>query len=334
MTEVRVPAIEFRQKHTRQFLFHMSASQLVKLVRSNPKTSSDPEGVQRLLKQNRLVSIAKYVSQLDSVLPNNIIVNLNSTVRLESTATNQVVTLVFPNNEGSFGEILDGQHRLYGTVHDQCTDKDMELPITALMLDDAKMAGKIFADINSTQRPVDRVLLVAIQQELGLLPRADDFAAALTDKLNEDSDSPLEGRIRMYQEQTDRPLTNDHCIKTLVPLLQPARTLIHLSANAAATLLKNYLTAVQELFPTEWADNKKYMLQRSAGFEVIMGLFDRAKERTGEPMPSAQQFKNSLQPIADTDWSADTFRGQRYTSSGGRTKLRDILLMKLPPPGI
>lgn len=340
MPEVRVPAIEYYQKKNRLYMFTLPANKLEKLVRSHPRLSTQPEGVQRLLSKKRLEQIAEYISMPQSAFPNNIIINLKPDVVFEPSPTlPSVGTLIFPDDEGHFGDILDGQHRLYGIVNEGSQHPDLKLSITGMMLDDPKHAGKIFADINSFQKPVSKVLLVSLQRELGDLPDAKEAAAAFVEQLNEDEDSPLHNHIRMFQDERGKWITNDQAINILASLLHPSKTIIHLPTDTAISRIKNYLHAVSEMFPHAWGNNKEHRLTRSAGLEVVFGLFERTHDRAralceGDTPPSISDFKNALDPIKDTPWDAETFKEQGFTSAGGRNRLRDALLMKLTPPGV
>lgn len=334
MSEIRIPAILFRQKNIELYLFSMRANDLEKLVRSKPKISTEPEGIQRLLDKKRLKSIADYISTPDAALPNNIIVSLHNTVRYESTG-GKAGYLVFPDNEGHFGDIIDGQHRLYGVVNESSTQKDIELAVTAVILHKPSLAGKIFADINSNQKPVSKVLLVSLQKELGVLPDVKDSAAAIIERLNDDADSPLKDKLQMFQDETNKWLRVDQAINIITPLLHPSKTLHHLSTDTSVKLLKDYLAAVQKTFPKAWGDRKNYRLSNAAGIEITFGLFEsvysRARELTGSAMVEQKDFEQALEPIYDAEWDAEFFRLNGYTSSAGRTRYRDELLGKLPP---
>lgn len=330
MTEpLRVPAIQFRQKDVRMYLFSLSGSALVKLFHTQPKTSQDEEGIQRTLDPKRLREIAQFVGTTGNLLPNSIVVNLTDEVLFEPSEMPDVGHLVFPTREGRYGILLDGQHRLFGVVHETSTEKDIQLAVTGLFLSDRKTAAKVFVSINDNQKPVKKNLLIALQHELGLLPTPQENAAAITERLNEDVDSPLRGRIQMYQDQKGT-LRNDQLINILATyLLQPTNVLAHYSVSTASTMLKTYLAAISEMFPVAWTDDKRYLLVRPAGIEVVLPLFERARERTGVLMPSKEQFIGALEPLRGTKWDAKTFRENRYTNSAGRRDLWNLLLNKL-----
>ena len=177
-------------------MFFLPVDQLEKLVKSSPRLAENPEGIQRLLSQKRLREIADYISRPETCFPNNIIVSLTKDVKFERTSPTGMGNLVFPSDEGHFGDIIDGQHRLYGIVHEQSREKSLPMPVTGLMLKDARSAARIFADINHLQKSISNLLIVTLQRELGDLVDAKDSAAAMVEQLNQHEDSPLRGKMK------------------------------------------------------------------------------------------------------------------------------------------
>lgn len=341
MPEFIVPAIEFAQRGNRLFLFSMPANRLEKLVRSRRNLSTDDEGVQRLLDPKRLVKIAEYVSEEKfTPIPNSIVINLHNQVRFVSQGSNGLGSLIFPDDEGYFGDILDGQHRLYGITHETSKFSDLPLSITGVMLDNPKNAGKVFADINRLQVKASPVLIVSIRLAIGDLPDDEEAASAIVEKLNEDGDSPLRGKIQMHQDIKGYWITNDKAIKIILKMIQPrndlARIIKHLSTEKAISLIKCYFEAIADTFPDAWGDNKEHRLTRPAGIEIICGIFDRVlrdaialNASTGK-LPSKQDFLDVLGPVKQSRWDADYFTQNGYTSAGGILRYIDDLLMKFP----
>jgi DGQHR domain-containing protein len=335
MPSLRIRAVEFKQKDNRIYLFYIAADSLGKLVEPAPKLSTNPAGIQRLLSKTRLKDIATYISKPETCFPNNIIVSFTRDVKFESQANDGIGELIFPNEQGHFGDILDGQHRLYGTVHDESAVKDLLLPVTGLMLSSRESASRIFADINSLQKPVSKLLLVSLQKELGDLIDAKGSAAAIVEQLNEDSSSPLKGKIKMFQDETEKWIAYDQMVNFLAPLFEKGQRLYFLDAQVAFSRILAYLRAIAEIYPEEWGNNKKYRLTAAAGFEVVIGLFERAHERARilkiAEGPTKEDFKQALEPLKDiTDWSAETFKERGYTGSAGKKILLKELLSELP----
>lgn len=319
------------------YLFSISADQLAKLVVVSRRDSTNPTGMQRYLLPKKVLAIAKYISRSDTLLPNNIIVSLTQQVKfIPSSATSSVGEIIFPQESGEFGYILDGQHRLAGIVSEESNQHSLEVPVTALILDNSNQAAQVFSDINSNQTPISKVLLVSLQRELGSLPRPQDLAAALVEKLDSDEDSPFFGRIQMYPDEKNRWLTNAQAINIISRLTQPSKTLSRFTTENATEYLKRYFRAFAVVFNDSWG-NRTYKLTSPAGIDVMVGLFERvleiARDTSNERLPTEDDFISALEPIKNTDWSSETFRNMGYTSSGGRIRLTNNLLEKLPPPG-
>jgi DGQHR domain-containing protein len=344
MTQLRIPAIEFIQNNNRLFIFTMTAVALAKIVRSRPNLSTDKEGVQRLLNQKRLEEIAKYVSDKKfTPIPNSIVINFNNQVKFESTGKDGFGYLIFPSDDGHYGDILDGQHRLYGTINENSKMPELPLAVTGVMLNDPKLAGKVFADINRLQVKASPVLIVSIRLEIGDLPNEEESASAIVQRLNEDTDSPLYRKIQMHQDEKDCWITNDKAINIIIEMLKPrnelARTLKHIGTERSIALIKDYLRAVSKLFVTAWGNNRNYRLTKPAGLTIILKLFDRVfqdglhlRSATGN-YPDESDFFELLQPISNAVWDANTFKQEGFTSAGGILRYVDDLLMKFPVRG-
>ncbi|MGB1250469.1 MAG: DGQHR domain-containing protein [Candidatus Promineifilaceae bacterium] len=335
MNELKITAIRMQQKQNDLYLFSISADQLRKLVVSDRKLSTNPSGIQRLLNKKRIQDIGKYISSPKTCFPNNIIVSLSTEVRFElQNAKNNWGVLVFPSQEGHFGDLIDGQHRLYGITGENSTVSDLPVPVTGLM-QGKKLAGRIFADINRLQKPVSKVLLVALQRELGDLVDAKDNAAAIVEQLNDDVASPMHGKIKMYQDEKRKWITNDQAINTLSPLFEKGELLSFLSTDVAFSRIKSYLEAIRETFSDAWGNNRTHRLTKAAGFETIMGIFERTHQRardvTAGSSPKKESFIQALEPINDTDWTAEHFKENGFTASAGRKILLRQLLGQLPP---
>lgn len=329
-----VPALEFDQKGIRMYLFALEGNVLEKLFYARRRTSEDREGIQRELDPKRLKDIAKFIMTSGNVLPNSIVVNMSSEVVFERSKTiPNFGHLTFPYSEKPCGILLDGQHRLFGVVHQDSKEKDMKLAVTGLFLTDMQSAARIFVGINDNQKPVKKDLLIALQQQLGLLPSAKDKAAAITDHLNDDDDSPLKGRIKMFQDETKK-LRKDQIIAIMSNYLtRTSDVLSRYSINTASDMLKVYLSAIADMFPEAWNDDKGHVLIRPAGLDVILPLFQIARESSLQISPTLgltkEHYIQALQPIKDTPWDSKWFRDNRYTSAAGRKDLRQILANKL-----
>lgn len=73
-----VSAMEIEQSERQFYLFKIKATDLLSIAYFNPREIDRESGIQRPFKESRSKEIAEYIDSDDSVLPNNIIVSLDS----------------------------------------------------------------------------------------------------------------------------------------------------------------------------------------------------------------------------------------------------------------
>ena len=99
----------------------------------------------------------------------------------------RIKVIRFPNDEGKYAYILDGQHRLEGFKHSDGIEFD--LPVVAIYNADDTLRGKIFADINSKQERVSDMHLLSLYYQIKELPADDSSVMDVLNQLNTDTDS-------------------------------------------------------------------------------------------------------------------------------------------------
>jgi DNA phosphorothioation-associated DGQHR protein 1 len=176
------------------------------------------DGTQRGLDPERLNSIARYISRVDSAFPNSIILAANfseidGTIEEDSSKrwsvkqdVSGIYSLTIPTAE-KLAAVIDGQHRLFAfaLVDKDIPRLDTQL-ICSLFLDLPKpFQAQLFATINSTQKPVPKSLTYElfgynISDEDADHWSPDKLAVFLSRKLNAEDDSPLKGRIIIAPE--------------------------------------------------------------------------------------------------------------------------------------
>ncbi len=169
-----VPALELRQKATTLYIFSMKASELEPLCYVEASTKENQKGLQRVTEPSRLRDIAEYLLKgQNALLPNSILLNLNSKVRvIKENNESKLVNIVFPEAQGDYAFVVDGQHRLFSfrNGYRKISDEmDFELPIVAFLNAEEGLVGEAFVAINVNQKPVNRDLLAQMKAILGLL---------------------------------------------------------------------------------------------------------------------------------------------------------------------
>lgn len=298
MAEFAVSATVLKQRGQELYCFAMGSAQLRKICYVTPRSEDDPEEIQRILKPARARAIGEYIKEDDSLLPSALVVSLTDEVRVDASGVDNVKVLVFPDVEGHFAYILDGQHRLAG--FDYSDGIQFDLPVVALYNAPIAMRGKVFADINSKQERVTDVQLLEIYYQIGGLPQDDARVVSVVHMLANDPDSPLHGKIKVLDTDKGAWVKNVALKRWLAPHLTVGGALSSKTTAQQARIVKDYLRAVSELWPDAWGNLGDYMLSRFFGLEVMLGIFAQVKTRCdlncGREY-SVGSFLSQMQPI-------------------------------------
>ncbi len=289
-----------KQKGETLYLFPINSKVLSKIAYVTPRSQDDPAEIQRLVHKNRAKDIGKYIQEELSLFPNAIVVSLDDQVQVQETGSDDEVTLVFPDEEGKFAYVLDGQHRLAGFEHSNGIHFD--LPVVALHGASDSLRGKIFADINSKQVKVSDVHLLDLYYGLGVLSAEDDATVKVVKMLGEDGDSPLKGKIKFLDDQKDTWVKNTAMTKWLGAHTKPGGALSSKSPGEQATIFKQYFRGVSETWPAAWGDRKGHALTKPFGLEVVSGIFRAAKHRVdlnAGKQYTADNFRDQLAVLQD-----------------------------------
>jgi DGQHR domain-containing protein len=263
----------------------MNAMELEPLCYVEPATRDNTKGLQRVTESSRLKEIADYLNSGErAILPNNIILNLKPEVTVEENGDG-TVTLVFPEDEGDFGFVVDGQHRLFSFSDDyreMASTANFELPVVALYNATEEMVGQTFVEINVNQKPVNKDLLTQMKAILGLLDADyENTAIELIHALDEDKQSPLCNRILRFPKERNKWIKVNQVFPIAVGFLLPGGCL-HSKANAERKrIVIAYLQAVKLSFPDAWADSddEAYSLLQTAGLQIMLGILPDAMQR-------------------------------------------------------
>jgi DGQHR domain-containing protein len=342
----RVRAIAFKQKSTNLYCFTMNAMELEPLCYVEPATRDNNKGLQRVTEPSRLREIADYLNSGErAILPNNIILNLKPEVAIEENGDG-TVTLVFPEAEGDFGFVVDGQHRLFSFADDYrelASTTPFELPVVALHNATEEMVGQTFVEINVNQKPVNKDLLVQMKAILGLLDTdSENTAIELIHALDEDKQSPLYNRILRFPKERNKWIKVNQLSPVVIGFLQAGGCLYSKSNAERKRILIAYLEAVKQSFPDAWADSdaEDYSLLQTAGLQIMLNLLSDAMQRcdfSEQFTYTSETFQRQLKPLVDSallgSWRKAAV--EEALSLGAKRKL--LLgqlkeLMKVRPP--
>jgi DGQHR domain-containing protein len=300
MAGFTVNATVLKQNGRELYCFGVNSKKLDRISYVTPRSKDDPEEVQRILSDKRAQEIGEYIKQANSLLPNAIVVSLTDDVQVQDTGTPGIKALYFPDEEGKFAYVLDGQHRLRSFEHSDGVQFD--LPVVAVYDADNALRGKIFADINSKQERVSDVHLLSLYYQIKELPADETPLMDVITRLNTDPDSPLKDRIKVMDSDKATWVSNAALKKWLSPHLTSGGVLSTKTVAERAHIVKCYFTAVSHRWPEAWAEHSKFNLCRPIGFEIMLSIFADVKHRCDlncGKQYTAENFHSQMIPIKD-----------------------------------
>jgi DNA sulfur modification protein DndB len=201
----KVPAVKTKMGGTTAYLFSALAKDILRIAFVNHRDLRDPSGApsyQRLVKPSRLKQIGAFLDD-KGFFPNTVLLNFHRPPRFEQIARDETsgVTfgkLILPDRYKSCW-VIDGQHRLYGTVF---TEEEYKRPLFFVAFDKVTKAQEahIFVEINAKQATVPPTLLSALDAEVKWdsdVPkeRLAAIASRAVDLMNTRGNGPLEAKV-------------------------------------------------------------------------------------------------------------------------------------------
>jgi DGQHR domain-containing protein len=339
MAGSRLTATVLKQNGVDLYMFKMNSAELRRVAWATPRDDLNPHEVQRLIKAGRAMEIGTYIKSAGSLLPGAIVVSLEKPVAVTKSAMADVVTIEFPDEVGKFAYILDGQHRLEGFKY--AGGIEFDLPVVALLEATEAQRVKVFADINSKQEPVSKVQLDALYHQIRAGLPDDMRAMDVVERLGSDPDSPLFEHVQVRPDQKGRWVRNVALKTYVAPIVTGGGELAPKPVDEQARILKEYLAAVRDTWPTEWADRRAYSLAHPLGLETAFGIFQSVKHRVDLKLAAQytkDNFAQMMAPIKSTTvtlgaaslpitWDRGTMTP--FANAGGRKALREALKASL-----
>lgn len=296
MAGLTVSASVLRQKNLDLYLFAMNSEDLNRIAYVTPRSHDDPTEIQRIVNEGRVAKISKYIQEANTLLPTAIVVSLAEEVEVQDTDDSKRKIIKFPDAEGKFAYILDGQHRLAG-FKDQPTQFD--LPVVAMYGADEATRAKLFADINSKQERITDVLILELYYQIKELSPDEAFLLDVIHFLNAAGDSPIAGKVKVLDDDRGTWVKNTILKRFLKPAVAESGLSV-MPAGQAATVVKEYLKAVKATWPDAWGNNRDFSLSSSVGLEVMVRVLPVAAKRVDLNAAreyTAANFEEQLKPI-------------------------------------
>lgn len=201
----KVPAVKTKLGGTTAYLFSALAKDILRIAFVNHRDLRDPSGApsyQRLVKPARLKQIGAFLDD-KGFFPNTVLLNFHRPPRFEQIARDEMSGITFGNlilpDRYKSCWVIDGQHRLYGTVF---TEHEYKNPLFFVAFDKVTKAQEahIFVEINAKQATVPPTLLSALDAEVkwdSEVPkeRLAAIASRAVDLMNTRGSGPLEAKV-------------------------------------------------------------------------------------------------------------------------------------------
>lgn len=305
----QVRALIIKQKGSILYCFTMNAVELEPLCFVEAMSRDNQKGLQRVAEPSRIKEIGEYLADAeDSLLPNNIILNLKSDVIIEPDSDGKMATITFPSEQGEYAFVVDGQHRIFSfndTYRRLEENITFELPVVAFHNACAEVVGAIFVSINSNQKPVNKDLMTQMKLILGLLDNDIDKACIeLIHSLDEDPNSPLKNRILRLPKETNKWIKTNQLLPVFKGLLLPGGCLDDKKTFERKRILIVYLQAISKIFPDAWNDEKckEYALLKPSSLQITFGLLEYVMQRCDFKENSSytfETFTRQLEPLTE-----------------------------------
>lgn len=157
------------------FTFKEKVSNVMKFTNVTRQADQSEAGYQRIINQNRVKAIVRYLdASPNNIIPNNIVIAFTKD-EMTSTINNDKLTFEFDiENNNKQALIIDGQHRLHAINK---FDSDEEILITALVDIDLLEQAIQFITINTKSQS-------AAKTDVKSVLNADYYQNILTDRLS------------------------------------------------------------------------------------------------------------------------------------------------------
>ena len=304
MADFSRPAVQIKQGNLTLYLTYVTPRDLFtdadkdgyKFYAVEKLDSDTQEGYQRILNETRARRLSRHLTEANgdgyAHLPTTVFLATDKSVDFDEDTQ----TLKFDKGLVCPFSVVDGQHRIEGlrlAVDREPELLDFKLPVTlATELDDTHQMYHFFI-VNTTQVPVDSALRQQITrrftdmqgvEELPYTPHwierditrgRDAKALRVTEFLNENSESPLHGRIQMANDPVGRNKIRQAAIVNMLKseVFGPSNPLSvqETDINRASRIMLNYFRAIDDVF-VNGRDRNATVVYKSNGIFFFLGV--------------------------------------------------------------
>lgn len=317
MTQISVPCIKTEQ-NPGQFLysFVVDGKKIAQFATvSRVKRNDDQKllGYQRPEVTDHITDIKSYLERQDAMLPNSLVIAFQQKLyfeKLEAFGDSELGVLrIDVSGDEKPGWIVDGQQRAAALR----LMKKTKLPVSVVGFESGGVAEEReqFVLVNNT-KPLPKSLvyelLPSIEGDIPpkLMKRREAYK--LLERLNLDSNSPLYLRIKTvtsgHLEQAN--IKDMSILKMLENGMTDGILSRFTQKEKRVSILKNYWTAVSEVYPEAWdLPPKKSRLTHGVGIVSMGYLMDAIGYRIiqEDSIPPKKAFKIELERLGNIPWT-------------------------------
>lgn len=288
---LRYKYIEVEQPIGTFYLCSMPAKQLIGFVESRPL--SDNRGVQRNMSNDRANAIARYCADPDAVFPTPIVVSVDKDAAVTLDEVNG--RLIIKNEKEIIGDVIDGQHRLWGIERSEYAS-EFSLPVVFMFNLTMEEKVYVFSTINSNQKKVDMSLIYQLF-EVSTSRSPQQTVHQIASVMNYNENSPFYNSLKMLGKkaatQEKATLSQGTFAKSVMQLISkspnddtiklkrgeklqpiegmPLRDFFILEMDDIITkILLNCFNALKNVFPDEYNDRTNNILWKTTGFRAVI----------------------------------------------------------------
>ena len=315
---LRVPALEICQGNKRKlYSFAVDGKQLHEFCAISRVTRHEGEGLngyQRPEVVSHITQIREYLESENPMLPNAIVVAFDDSVSFRSSARNgnrdapfsRAGVLEIPIQEGIAdadkpGWIVDGQQRA-AALRDARIE-GFPVCVVGFVTDGLEEQRQQFILVNAT-KPLPKGLIYELLPSTdGKLPLALQkrrHPALLSERMNFDEESPLQGMIRTPTNGSG-VIADNSILKMIENSLSDGVLYLYDDIEDQLNVLNQFWSAVKTVFPEAWGElPRKSRLMHGAGFISMGFLMDTIADRhRRERELTSRVFQKDIEPLRD-----------------------------------
>jgi DGQHR domain-containing protein len=264
------PAFDLSREQVKLYMTAVRPSEIFPFTRVSRVEENPETGFQRALDTHRVRKISEYIRE-GKVVPGAIIISAQDDARI--TFDPKSGLLKFPSEEGFF-LVIDGQHRLYGSVRAEAElGIDVKIPVCILANLSSIDEVQYFIDINGNQKGVSKTLRIELTKFLVEEESIDGIRLRLFEDMNSDPKSPLFGHLSATKRNVG--LISHVPFKAALDKILAQNPLKKLTYDKKEKLLNNFLGGVKANLDEIDQGRKLY---QSAFFQAIFRVFEKSCE--------------------------------------------------------